>query len=280
MGVASGSGIEDGKGLDSRARRIVGRRSRHLMAMRRSAVKRGDPASIHDLRVATRRLQEALDLFAPVLPGRESHRLRRRARRVRRHLAALRDADVVAEIAASFPEARSMLRALALAPMALRTRARAGDGGVRVPGIRKRIASFNRASALSSPALPLPASVRGRAAAIEALGRRAAKVETILAGLRIDRKEEAHALRVAVKRYRYTLELLDEAGIARPGAALEEARRVQEALGKVHDLDVLIDLIRRRRDGRAWMAALRLRRRAAAATAQSLLRRFRPWRLE
>jgi CHAD domain-containing protein len=247
------------------------------MAMRKSAVKRGDPASIHDLRVATRRLQEALDLFAPLLPGRESRRLRRRARRVRRHLAALRDADVVAEMAASFPEARAMLRALTLAPMALRARTRADDGGVRVPGIRKRAASFTRACASGGPAQP--ASVRGRLAAIEALGRRAAKVETILAGLRIDREEDAHALRVAVKRYRYTLELMDEAGIARPGTALEEARQVQEALGKVHDLDMLIDLMHRRRDGRAWIAPLRMRRRAAAATAQSLLRRFRPWRL-
>jgi len=277
--VVSSSRVGGVKGLDRRARRIVARRSRHLLAVRRGAVERGDPATIHDLRVATRRLQEALDLFAPVLPGRESRRLRRRARRVRRHLAALRDADVVAEIAASFPEARPLLRALALAPRALRARARAGGGGVRVPGIRKRVASFNRAGASSGPAPTLTASVRGRAAAIEALGRRAAKVETILAGLRIEKVEEAHALRVAVKRYRYTLELMDEAGIARPGAALEEARRVQEALGKVHDLDVLIDLLRRRRDGRAWIAALRLRRRAAAATAQSILRRFRPWRL-
>jgi len=274
--VATGSRVGGVNGLDRCARRIVARRSRHLLAMRRGVVERGDPATIHDLRVATRRLQEALDLFAPVLPGRESRRLRRRARRVRRHLAALRDADVVAEIAASFPEARPMLRALALAPRALRARARAGDGGVQVPGIRKRVASFNHASASRGPALP--ASARGRASAIEALGRRAAKVETILAGVRIEKVEEAHALRVAVKRYRYTLELMDEAGIARPGAALEEARRVQEALGNVHDLDMLIDLLRRRRDGRAWIAALRLRRRAAAAAAQSLLRRFSPWR--
>jgi CHAD domain-containing protein len=258
---------------------MVARRSRRLIAMRKDAIQRGDPATVHDLRVATRRLQEALDLFAPVLPGRESRRLRRRARRMRRHLAALRDADVVAELAESFPEARLLLRALTLAPKALRARSRSRAGGVRVPGIRKRVASFARACATRRETLPLLAEDQGRAAALEALSRRAGRVETILADLRIEREEEAHALRVAVKRYRYTLELLDEAGLAFPGAAVEEARRVQEALGRLHDLDMLIHLMRRRREARLWIAALRRRRRAAAAAAKTLLRRFRPWRL-
>ena len=277
MAVAARMG--GGEGLDSRARRIVARRARHLLAMRRKVVKRGDPAAIHDLRVATRRLQEALDLFAPVFPGREGRRLRRRARWVRRHLAALRDADVVAELAASFPAARAMLHALAPAPRALRARSRSRHGGVDVPGIRKRVAAFARAAAAPREALPLLLEEQGRAAAVEALRLRAGKVQTILAALRIDREEEAHALRVAVKRYRYTLELLDEAGLARPGAALEEARRVQEALGTVHDLDMMILLMPRRRAARPWIAALRRRRRAAAAAATSILRRFRPWRL-
>ena len=277
--MAAGSRSRGGEGLDRRARRIVARRARHLLAMRRKVVERGDPASIHDLRVATRRLQEALDLFAPVFPGRELRRLRRRARRVRRHLAALRDADVVADLAASFPAARAMLRALAPAPRALRARARSPRGGVNVPGIRKRVASFARATAGRREALPLPLNDRARAAAADAFRVRSGKVQAILAALRIDREDEAHALRVAVKRYRYTLELLDEAGLARPGAALEEARRVQEALGRLHDLDLTIHLVRRRRAARPWIAALRRRRRAAAAAATSMLTRFRPWRM-
>jgi CHAD domain-containing protein len=277
--MAARSRIGGGEGLDRRARRIVARRSRHLLATRQDVVRRGDPAAIHDLRVATRRLQEALDLFAPVFPGRERRRLRRRARRVRRHLAALRDADVIAELAASFPEARPILGGLAPAPRALRARSRSRQGGVEVPGIRKRVASFVRAAAASHEALPLLAEDQGRAAAVEALGFRATRVQTIQAALRIDREEETHALRIAVKRYRYTLELLDEAGLARPGAALEEARQVQEALGKVHDLDVMIHLMRRQRQARRWIAALGRRRRAAAAAATTILKHFHPWRL-
>src|SRR5262245_35387608 len=90
-------------GLDTIARRAIAARVRTLLARRAGAVVRGDPDSIHGVRVATRRLQEALDLFAPILPERERERLRRRARRVRRNLAALRDADVAADLATSLP---------------------------------------------------------------------------------------------------------------------------------------------------------------------------------
>ena len=274
--MAAGRRIGGGEGLDRRARRIVARRSRHLLSVRKDAVRRGDPDSIHDLRVATRRLQEALELFAPVLPARESRRLRRRARRMRRHLAVLRDADVVAGLASGFPELRPMLRSLALAPRALRARSAARAGGVRVPGVRRRAARLARACA--SRRLSRRAENRAQAAAVAALSRRADRVESILKDLPLARAEEPHVLRVAVKRYRYTLELLDEAGIADPGPALAEARRVQEALGDLHDLDMLIHLIQRRREARPWMAALRRKRRAAAAAAGARLRSFRPWR--
>ncbi|HUD71919.1 MAG TPA: CHAD domain-containing protein, partial [Dongiaceae bacterium] len=54
-----------------------------------------------------------------------------------------------------------------------------------------------------------------------------------------------HALRIAVKKYRYTLEFMDEVGLGRHAAALADARRVQDALGRLHDLDLLIALARR-----------------------------------
>jgi CHAD domain-containing protein len=276
--VAVARRINAGEGLDRKAWRIVARRSRHLLATRKDAVGRGDPDSIHDLRVATRRLQEALDLFAPVLPTREGRRLRRRARQMRRHLAALRDADVIAGLASGFPEARQLLRTLALAPRALRARSVARAGGVRVPGVRKRAAALARACATRRDPLPLLTEERAQEQAITALRRRADRIQSIRNRLRIEHAEEAHVLRVAVKRYRYTLELLDEAGIAHPGPALQEARRVQEALGALHDLDMLIHLVERRREARPWIAALRRKRRAAAAAARARLTAFHPWR--
>src|SRR6185436_6769700 len=54
-----------------------------------------------------------------------------------------------------------------------------------------------------------------------------------------------HALRIAVKKYRYTLEFMDEVGLGRHAAALAEARRLQDALGRLHDLDLLAALARR-----------------------------------
>ena len=53
--------------------------------------------AVHDLRVATRRLREALRLFGPWLPGEETRRVRRRLRQITRGLGPVRDQDVALE---------------------------------------------------------------------------------------------------------------------------------------------------------------------------------------
>jgi CHAD domain-containing protein len=261
------------------ARRVLAGRIRVLVARRRAVVLQGDPDSVHDARVATRRLQEALDLFAPLLPERERGRLRRRVRRLRRHLAPLRDADVIANLATSLPEGGALAPDLALAPLTLRFQARSSHGGVRVPGIRRRADALLAASrSIGAEAQPgLAAQVVDGAG--QGMRRRSASVAAALRGLRVGRAADVHRLRLAVKKYRYLLELLAQAGIATPGPALEEARRVQEALGRLHDLDVLLSLLRRRRTGRRLVSPLARARRARAEEARPILSSFRPWRM-
>src|SRR6185436_4565115 len=74
--------------------RLLRERAATLLKRRDAVQGKGDADAIHDLRVATRRLQEVLDLFEPVLPGRETKRVRKRARSIRHHFAEVRDADV------------------------------------------------------------------------------------------------------------------------------------------------------------------------------------------
>lgn len=266
------------QGLDTVVRRVLSGRVRQLLARRVLAVTRGDPDSIHDVRVATRRLQEALDLFAPILPERERRRLRRRARRVRRSLAPLRDADVMAGLSTAFQEGGALAPDLALAPLTLRVQLRSPRGGVRVPGLRRR------ADALLAAFRPLPAEesavVRSRFAAEAgvAMRRRTAAVAAALRGLRVGRAADVHRLRLEVKKYRYLMELLAQAGLASPGPALGEARRAQDALGSLHDLDVLTALVRRRRTGHPLLRPLGRARRVKAAAARDILARFHPWR--
>jgi len=55
--------------------------------------------------------------------------------------------------------------------------------------------------------------------------------------------EQLHALRIAAKRLRYTLELFSDV-FGQPGEALiDQVKAVQEDLGEIHDHDVRLDLV-------------------------------------
>jgi len=247
--------------------RLLRERAATLLHRRRQVKKQGDSESIHDLRVATRRLQEVLDLFAPVLPGKPGKKVRRRARGIRRHFAAVRDADVLAALAhdlrASAPKAQRA--AVATLEQALRRKAdrlrrelACGHGGttLRVKGIRKRLATLlDRLE--RHPADP----ARVARAARRGLARRAHELERARRAAASGRPLPAHRLRIAVKRWRYALEVLDASSLGPFTTAIEEARRVQEKLGSLHDLDVLLDLLRRSPRTRPLRAGLAARRR-------------------
>jgi len=57
-----------------------------------------DADGVHDLRVAIRRLVQALDLFASLFPDGSAKKVRRRLTRVRRSAAGTRDRDVAIDI--------------------------------------------------------------------------------------------------------------------------------------------------------------------------------------
>lgn len=60
---------------------------------------------------------------------------------------------------------------------------------------------------------------------------------------REDAVEELHALRIAAKRLRYTLELFRDVFTARGERLIDIVKAMQEELGEVHDHDVRLDLI-------------------------------------
>lgn len=68
-----------------------------FMALEPKVLRGDDPDAIHDLRVASRRLQQVLDLLYPDFRHGEARKLRRRIRRSRRALGDVRNADVQLE---------------------------------------------------------------------------------------------------------------------------------------------------------------------------------------
>lgn len=266
--------MERKKGAD-RARHIVAARGAEVVEARRRVLRRGSGAAIHDLRVATRRLQAALEVFGPRLPERPRRRLDRRARRIRRLLGPVRNTRVL----------RAMLRQLRVRPdsdesrlVALMVR-RLGRPALRkrgaerraLPGIGKRVRSLVRGMARHPEGVPAPAgaALPGRVEAVSLAASMAGEGDP----------ESMHRLRIAVKRYRYVLEVLAEAGSPSLEPSIRGAREVQRELGRLHDLDVLIEWVRDAVHVPAAAAflrrLLRLRDRQAGK-AQRRMARFHP----
>ncbi|HET6373719.1 MAG TPA: CHAD domain-containing protein [Candidatus Polarisedimenticolia bacterium] len=257
------------------ARSILAGHARAVLRQRKEAVLTGRVEAVHQLRVATRRLQETLSFLEPFLPGRPVKRLNRRARKVRRSLGSLRNADVLVELVhelrSSLPPARReglepLAARLKREASALRRRAR-GRKGLRVAPISRRIDALLRC--LPS-GLEAPLASRGE----EVIAMRLRKVRQALPKARRGGAEALHELRIKIKRYRYALEILDLAGIKTARPAIERARSLQTALGKLHDVDVLIELVKRSDPAmnRMFHAMLRGRRRQRLRDVEKLLK--------
>jgi CHAD domain-containing protein len=234
-----------------------------LQTLRRTlpGVRQGSATAIHQARVATRRLREALPLVAA---GGRGRKLQRRVRAITRALGPVRELDVAAIMLDEFTAARDashdtlaplrravaderqrlldqLLHALERADvdkLAKKAIAAARDADERpaVPGGRTRDAGQRSASSL-------------RAA------RRAERLQASIenaAGLYLP--DRLHEVRIGVKKLRYAIEVLRELDRPRaarrstpagartrgPAAALRVLKQAQELLGRMHDLEVLI----------------------------------------
>jgi len=213
----------------------------------RHRVRRGAGADpIHQLRVASRRLQEALDTLAPYLPEGPRRKLHRRARRIRRFLGELRNADVMVELASDLMGRLSVSERTVLRPFHAKLQAEATGlrrraihrRGPPVPGVRKRIGRLLEELPPSSAD-----SLDSRGDAI--LSERISELSTALESATRGGATAMHRLRIAVKRYRYALEFLETAGRKELKGAIQETRSLQGELGHLHDLDVLLEILRK-----------------------------------
>ena len=81
-----------------KVREIALRQLQRLMSYEAKVLRGDDVDAIHDMRVASRRLQQVLDLLFPKPRSAEFRQLRRKIRRCRRALGDVRNCDVLLEI--------------------------------------------------------------------------------------------------------------------------------------------------------------------------------------
>ena len=79
----------------NKVRKLALRHLNRFISLEAKVLKGDDPDAIHDMRVASRRLQQVLDLVFPKPQPREARRLRRKIRRCRRALGDVRNCDVL-----------------------------------------------------------------------------------------------------------------------------------------------------------------------------------------
>lgn len=210
--------------------------NRRVVALIRAlpAARRGDMASIHKARVATRRLREVLPL---VQSGSRGRRLRRKVRRLTRALGPVRELDVALETLDAFagevPRAAvtHLKQGLRQERRRLYTAMSREMARVDLDRLRRRAAAAARRSR--------GVDVAARAA------RRAVRLQSAIdsAGS-IYLPDRLHEVRLAVKKLRYALELGRTAGRSRASARLRTLETAQDLLGRMHDLEVLIARVR------------------------------------
>lgn len=214
---------------------LVGRRIRALRRNLPGAIA-GQPAELHRARVASRRLRELLPLLASV-PG----KTKRKVRRLTRALGRVRELDVALQLLEHDPIAESVPR---LALLAAREHVRASREQRRARMLRKlRAINLKRLDrgldeliALAredNPAWPRTLAVR--------LARRAKRLRDAVIGAgAIYLPDRLHAVRLAVKKLRYALELAAEAGAPEAASLATIVRRTQVRLGRLQDRSVLL----------------------------------------
>lgn len=222
----------------------------------------GDIEGLHDLRVATRRLGAALRIFGPCFAGPAFRRLNGEARQIRRRSGEVRDLDVQSEF---LERERSAMRG----PDRLAMRYLVTLVGDRRAARRAKLhetlvdlegedfgALAREAVRSEAEGTLLPPSFRQAAPPL--MLERYQEFYDLLA--HVERPEavaELHALRIAVKRLRYAMEIFAPAYSDRLKKPLTTARRLQERLGDIHDADVRLDLVRAVLQGGLEAGALR-----------------------
>jgi CHAD domain-containing protein len=214
-----------------------------------------DPEDIHDLRVASRRLREGLDLFSPCYPPVDIVRLLRKVKRVTRHLGEMRNTDEALLFFSSLTDelgdrCRDDLERLTRLFEKRRGKGlkelRSGLKRLVPPSLRDTYLSIinsPRLFALQSSGIDLFAPLALFASDAIAV-RLAAVVELVPAAREADGVEAQHRLRIAVKHFRYRLEILSFLAGSLFPEIHETLKRYQEVLGKMHDLDAFAGIVR------------------------------------
>lgn len=206
----------------------------------------GDVRALHRTRVASRRLREILPVLE--LDPDVARHLGRRLRKVTERLGVVRELDVLAQLVEELQDSgRYEPETVGRVGMSIaEARAKARDRlFAKLPtGEFRRIA--NKLEKVADDLREHKKSSRGWQWALEArLTHRATTLKhAMLEAGAMYLPERLHAVRIALKKFRYALEVSAEATGAPSSKDIQTLKRGQDVLGRLHDLQILIDRVR------------------------------------
>lgn len=195
--------------------------------------------AVHDLRVAIRRCRSVAAAMEEIDPDSAWPAMRKAARKLFRALGALRDAQVMDEWVKKLGPETDPVRAHLQAAFESKV-PQLRDQAVRAVAKFDQRAWKHLARTLRQRSRLVPTG----SLAAECLGleRFESAKELHAKALRTEKPKPWHALRIGLKRFRYTVESLLPEQYA---IWSDNLKRVQDLLGEVHDLDVLSGLVKK-----------------------------------
>ena len=233
--------IEQGSASQRKLLKLTRKRLVRFVTLLPKFLVNDDADTIHDLRVGSRRLQQALRTLLQGKP-RGSRKANRTLRRVRKALGPCRNLDVNGELVqrllqqSQAPVSRKGWQTLAIhfkeqrEPLLLAARKQVAkhDLVAFIERVRKLIAE---ADLDVDPTVKLETALTDSISEWDEAFRLAVETRIV---------ENLHALRIATKRLRYRAELLADSGSAALAPMLKDVKEIQTALGDWHDRSVLV----------------------------------------
>jgi CHAD domain-containing protein len=253
--IPEGASVPSDEERWKKVRELALRQLNRFMSYEAKVLRGDDPDALHDMRVASRRLQQMLDLLYPKPRPPELRRLRRQIRRCRRVLGDVRNCDVLlGHVEKSLGRKRSARRQawtavqhyllLRRSESFLRAMRRFGKVNLAVfyVNLKEFLAQDKQHSHPSEhghhgAAAARPAFSQHIGRALQSVWTAFEDQVTLSHG--DSRPAVIHGARIATKRLRYLLEVFHEFDVAGSAEALAWLRELQQHLGEWHDVEVL-----------------------------------------
>jgi CHAD domain-containing protein len=230
--------------MNSRAPRVttvlLQRLSRALNRYLPAAIA-GSDLAVHQARVTSRRLREAVPVLATGLTGTKAGKARRKIRRLTRALGSVRELDVTIKLLDELARSPNVSRDAVEDVRARVMKERDAKRKTMVDRLEEvKIEKLDRRLESLGSALNEATSEPWRKALAARLLRRSRRLTAAMneAG-QMYAPDRLHAVRITAKKLRYGLELAGDSGLRQAVAHVRTIKRAQDMLGKLHDLQVL-----------------------------------------